>query len=660
MLSRRMPVRTLQHLLEPIKIRALELSNRLVVPPMGTGLADDGGIVSEANLAYIKRRAQSGASLVITEIAAVHPAGHVSPHSLGAWDDKFIPGLSRIASAVHSQGAKVALQLHHCGRESYLLQKKKQALGASAIPSYIFGFLGSPREMTLEDIQEAIAAFGAAALRARAAGFDTVELHGAHGYLLMQFLSALSNRREDQYGGDFKDRSRFMLECVREVRRQVGPDFPVSIRISGEEGIQGGYSINDMQTIIPDLVAAGVDIIHVSFGTHGNMDVNLNSPNPSAPVEFAPGFNAHLARKIKKMATVPVISVGRYTDPFLMDEVIARGDADMIAVGRQHLADPDFLKNAIADHSEDTLECLACNQGCIERLTLEQQPIRCAINPQTGQELIRPEGPARIKRNVWVIGAGPAGLTAAFEAARLGHKVTLCERERRTGGNARYAAMAPHKNVYERYILTLTAKCKGQGVDIRTGVHVTEAMIDEGRPEVVVLAIGAAKSDCPAEGIGCSVVCDAWQILDGEVQPKDHVVIVGGGLIGMETADFLREKGVKDITIVEMLPDSPVMPRAAHGQMLHRRLRAAGVTLMFGAIVKRIEEGSILVTRNGEDLKLEPVTQVIIAIGVTPRNALKDTLSKKGIIHFVVGDAVAPRRIIEATTEGASAAWSIE
>src|SRR5208337_27402 len=164
MLPRRMPVRTLQHLLEPIKIRALELSNRLVVPPMGTGLADDGGIVSEANLAYIKRRAQSGASLVITEIAAVHPAGHVSPHSLGAWDDKFIPGLSRIASAVHSQGAKVALQLHHCGRESYLLQKKKQALGASAIPSYIFGFLGSPREMTLEDIQKAIAAFGAAAL----------------------------------------------------------------------------------------------------------------------------------------------------------------------------------------------------------------------------------------------------------------------------------------------------------------------------------------------------------------------------------------------------------------------------------------------------------------------------------------------------------------
>lgn len=653
-------MKTLRHLLEPIKIGALELSNRLVMPPMGTGLADTGGIVSEANLAYIRRRAQSGAGLIITEITAVHPAGHVSPRSLGGWDDKFIPGLSRIAAAVHIQGAKVALQLHHCGRESYLLQKKKLALAPSAIPSYIFGFLGSPREMALEEIQETITAFGAAALRAKAAGFDAVELHGAHGYLLMQFLSALSNRRRDQYGGDFKNRARFMLECAREVRKQVGPDFPVSIRVSGEEGIKGGYSINEMQTIIPDLVEAGVDVIHVSFGTHGNMDVNLNSPNPSAPCEFAPGFNAHLARKVKQITTAPVISVGRYTDPFLMDEVIASGDADMIAVGRQHLADPDFLKNAIAGHSEDTLECLACNQGCIERLTLEQQPIRCAINPQTGQELIRPEGPAKIKRNVWVIGAGPAGLTAAFEAARLGHQVTLYEREGRTGGNVRYAAMAPHKKVYERYILTLTAKCKRQGVEIKTGTEVTEAMIDEGRPEAVVLAIGAAKSACPAEGVGCSVVCDAWQILDGEVQPKDHVVIVGGGLIGMETADFLREKGVKDITIVEMLPNSPVMPLAAHGQMLHRRLRAAGVTLMFGATVKHIEDGSLLVMRNGEELKLEPVSQVIIAMGVTPRNALKDTLSKKGISYFVVGDAVAPRRIIEATTEGAKAAWAID
>lgn len=652
-------MKTLEHLLLPIKIRSLEIPNRLVMPPMGTALGNPDNTVSEANLAYIQRRAQGGAGLIITEITEVHPLGSASPRCIGVWDDKFIPGLSRLADVVHAQGSKIAMQLHHTGRENYLLQKKNKALAPSAIPSYIFGFLGTPREMTLAEVGETIAAFGSAALRARKAGFDAVELHGAHGYLLMQFLSALSNQRKDQYGGDFRARARFMIECLREVRCQVGPDFPVSIRISGEECIKNGYTISDMETILPDLVSAGADIINVSFGTHGSPAVNIDTPNPSAPVEYPPGFKSHLARRVKEAAGVPVISVGRYTDPYFMDEVIARGDTDMIAVARQHLADPDFLKNALAGHPEDTLECLACNQGCIERLSLEALPIRCAINPQTGQELMYPAGPAAVPRKVWVVGGGPAGLTAAYEAARLGHQVTLFEQESQTGGNVRYAAKAPHKEVYGRYIQTLTAKCKKKGVEIKTGAEVTEAMIEAGKPDAVILAIGAGKAACPAEGIGASVVCDAWQILDGTVAPKEPVVVIGGGLVGMETADFLLEKGVRNITIVEMLPASPVLALAAHGYMLHKRLRAAGITLMLGTRVKKIEENAVIVEVKGEEKRLEPVSQVIVAIGVTPRTALKDMLAKKGIRHFVVGDASAPRRIIEATTEGAKAAWEI-
>lgn len=652
-------MKTLQHLLEPIKIGSLKIPNRLVMPPMGTSLGNDDATVSEANIAYIKRRAQSRAGLIITEITAVHPMGHISPRSLGVWDDKFIPGLSKMAEVVHAEGGKIAMQLHHCGRESYTRMKKKIAVAPSAIPSYIFGFLGAPREMTLEEAEETIVAFGAAALRARKAGFDAVELHGAHGYLLMQFLSSHSNVRTDKFGGDFKGRARFMIECIREARRQAGGDFPISIRVSAEECIKNGYTVADMQTIIPDLAAAGADVINVSFGTHGNPEVNIDTPNASAPVEFGQAFKAHLARKVKEVAGVPVISVGRYTDPFVMDEVIARGDADMIAVARQHLSDPDFLINAMNGRSEDTLECLACNQGCIERLALELKPIRCAINPQTGQELICPEKPAAQSRKVWVVGAGPSGLTAAAEAARLGHRVTLFERDKVTGGNVRYAAIAPHKEVYARFIETLTAKCLKSGVEIKTGALVTEALIESGKPEVVILAIGADKSSCPAEGINSSVVCDAWQILDGEIKPGNSVVIIGGGLVGMETADFLREKGVKNITVVEMLPSSPVLPQAAHGQMLHRRLRAAGIKLLFGAAVKKIEEKAVLVTKGADELRLEPVDQVIVAIGVTPRNDLKDMLAKKGIRHFIVGDASAPRRIIEATTEGAQAAWDI-
>jgi 2,4-dienoyl-CoA reductase-like NADH-dependent reductase (Old Yellow Enzyme family) len=386
-------MKTLEHLLAPIRIRSLEIPNRLVLPPMGTALGNNDSTVSDANLAYIKRRAQSGAGLIITEITEVHPLGSASRNCLAVWDDKFIDGLSKLADVVHAQGSKIAMQLHHTGRENYLLQRKNKAIGPSAIPSYIFGFLGAPREMTLEDIEEAIASFGSAAVRARKAGFDAVELHGAHGYLLMQFLSANCNQRTDKYGGDFRGRSRFMIECLREVRKQVGTDFPISIRISGEECIKNGYTITDMQSIIPDLVSAGADMINVSFGTHGSAEVNIDTPNPSAPVEYDPGFKAYLARKIKDVTNVPVISVGRYVDPYAMDEVIARGDADFVAVARQHLADPDFLKNAREGHPQDTLECLACNQGCIERLALEQLPIRCAINPQTGQGASLPGRP---------------------------------------------------------------------------------------------------------------------------------------------------------------------------------------------------------------------------------------------------------------------------
>lgn len=652
-------MKTLEHLLSPLAVRSLTLPNRLVMPPMGTGLGNEDSTVSEANLAYIRRRAQSGVGLVITEITCIHPSGLVSPHSLGVWDDKFIPGLTKMAQAIHDAGAKVAMQLHHCGRENYLFLKQKRAIGPSAVPSFVFGFLGPPREMTLGEIREIIDAFGAGAARAKAAGFDMVELHGAHGYLLMQFLSGLSNRRTDEYGGDFKGRARFMLECIASVRRQVGPDFPVSIRISGEECVKGGYTIQDIQTIIPDLVAAGADLINVSFGTHGSPEVNTDTPNASAPVEYDPGFKAYLARKVKEVTNVPVISVGRYTDPFLMDDVIARGDADLIAVGRQHLADPDFLKNAVAGHPEDTLECLACNQGCIEREALEQKPVRCAINPETGQELLRPAGPAKNKQNVWVVGGGPAGLTAALEAARLGHRVTLFERESRTGGNVRYAALAPHKNVYDRFIRTLSAKCEKQGVSFKLGTTVTEAMIDEAKPDAVILAIGADKTACPAEGANASVVCDAWQILDGSVKPKEPAVIIGAGLVGLETADFMREKGLKNITVVEMLAKPPVLAQAAHGQMLYRRLAAQGVRLMYGTKVNKIEEDAVTVETKGEQTKLAPVAQVIVAIGVTPRSELREALEKKGIRHVVVGDAVAPRRIIEATTDGANAAWEL-
>ena len=619
---------------------------------MGTNLGNADGTVSEANIAYLKRRARGGPGLIITEIVGVHPDGMAINTQLAAYDDRYIPGLASFARVAHEAGCRIAMQIHHAGRESLHMLSQGRAMGPSALPSLVYKI--PPKEMTPDDIGVIIAAFGSAARRAREAGFDAVEIHGAHGYLLTQFLSALSNARTDEYGGaTLKERSRFVVDVIKEVRAQTGPEFPVSIRISTEEFIKGGYTVDEMQTILPDFVAAGVDIIHASFGTHG-------SPGgiTSAPVEYAPGFNATLAGKVKAVVDVPVIAVGRFNNPAQADEVIARGDADMVAFGRQFLADPDFLIKAKEGRSGDIRTCLACNQGCIERLMLGEGNIRCAINPETGQETIYPEGPVANPKNVWVIGGGPGGLTAAFEAARLGHGVTLFEKSETLGGQIQYARIPPHKEVYGLWIDWLIDQVKKAGVTIKIKTEVTESMIGEGNPDAVILAAGGEKIALDVPGINGSQVCDAWQVLDGTVRPGKDVLVIGGGLIGMETADFLSEKGSR-VTLVEILKYSPVQKITSHGYMLHRRLRDKKAQLLFSTSVTAIREGAVDIETAGEKITLSPIDQVVVAVGLRPKDELNAALEKAAIPCKVVGDAAGARRIIEATEEGARAVWEL-
>ena len=641
----------LDALLSPFKIKDTIIPNRAVLPPMGTGLANPDGTVSDALLAYIKRQAAGGAGLLISEITAVHPTGLVLKKQVGAYNDTFLPGLTKLAEMMHSGGGKAAMQLHHAGRESLYMLKKAMAMGPSPIPSLIYG--QSPKEMTIEDIQEIIAAYGSAAARARKAGFDAVEIHGAHGYLITQFLSAISNQRTDEYGGSFSRRARFMIEVVRAVRKCVGDDFPVLLRISAEEYIKNGYTVDDVLTILPDLKNSGVDIMHASVGTHGSP-----AGITSAPPEFDTGFNVWRAEKIKHAGQMPVIAVGRFNDPRRADEVIARGEADFIAFGRQSLCDPDYLNKAKAGCYKDIRLCIACNQGCIEREMFEGQSIRCAINPETGMELVRPDGPAATPRKVWVIGSGPAGLTAAYEAKRLGHDVTLFEKEAQTGGNIRYACKAPHKEIYLDWIQFLERQVKSSGVIIQTGTTVTETMLDEGNPEVVVLAIGGEKIIPAMEGIDLPHVFDAWQILGETVAPGKTVLVIGGGLIGMETACFVAAKG-SDVTLIEQLPSSPVPKYTSHGYSLHKFLRQSSALLRFGCILKTIGADEVIIQCDGQEEKLSGFDQVVLAIGMKPRSDLKAYLKQESIRHVVVGDALKVRRIMEATEEGAKAAWEL-
>jgi 2,4-dienoyl-CoA reductase-like NADH-dependent reductase (Old Yellow Enzyme family)/thioredoxin reductase len=641
----------LKALLSPITINHTRIPNRVVLPPMGTALADRGGMMSEALLAYMHRQASSGAGLLISEITAVHPTGVVSPLELGAWDDQFIPGLQKLANVMHAFGGKAALQLHHAGRESYYLLKKGKAIGPSAAPSLIYR--QAPREMTTADIQEIVDAFGTAAGRARQAGFDAVEIHGAHGYLLTQFLSAISNQRTDQYGGSFANRARFVIEVVRAVRRNTGNDFPVLLRLSAEEFIKNGYTVDDLLTIVPDLIEAGVDVIHASVGTHGSP-----AGITSAPPSFDTGFNVWRAASIKKAANIPVIAVGRFNDPRAADAVIAGGEADFVAFGRQQLCDPDFLTKARQGRYADIRLCIACNQGCIEREMFENKSIRCAINPETGQELVYPRKPAATPRKVWVIGAGPAGLTAAQEARRLGHDVTLFEKENLLGGNILYACKAPHKQIYGDWIQWLARQVQASGVAVRTGTAVTPEMLAEGKPQAVILASGGEKIIPRIDGIDHAHVCDAWQILGETIPPGKHALVVGGGLIGMETACFIASRGGK-VTLIEQLDQSPVPKFSSHGYTLHTYLRERQCLLRFGCTLKAIGAESVTLVTNGQEESPADFDQVVLAVGMKSRNALQACLLKEDIAHVVVGDASQVRRIMEATEEGARAAWAL-
>lgn len=629
------------------------IPNRVVYPPLGTLLTNDDGSVSDALLAYYRRRFQSGAGLVINEITSVHPSGSSVASQLAAYDDRYIPGLKKLVDIAHSQGSKIAAQLHHCGRESYDLLREGKAIGPSAIPSRIYR--RAPREMTQDDIQEIIAAFGQAAVRLREAGYDAVELHGAHGYLLHQFLSSTSNQRQDEYGGTMIRRARFVTEIIQRVRKEVGDDFPILLRISADEYVKDGFTVADMQEVAPLFAEAGTDMLHVSLGTHGSP-----AGMTSAPIEYEPGFNMPLVRMIKDVVDVPIIGVGRFVDPFLADKYIAQGDADLISFGRQHLADPDFLQNAIKGKSDQTMICLACNQGCIEREMLETKSIRCAINPETGQELIYPAQPAARSRQVWVIGAGPAGLTAAYEAARLGHSVNLFERSSEPGGQVSLAARAPFKGAYGEWIKNLTNKAINAGVQLSLNTEVTPAMIIDHNPEAVILSTGAKESRPPIPGIDLPHVYMAGEVLnDRHLFNNGHVLVVGGGLVGMEVADYLREKGCKNLTLVEELPKSPVTKAAAHGYMLHNRFKKAGYTLILDACVQTIQPDSVTVLVGDTEQVLAPIDHVIIAVGTKPVNELQSILDSRNITCVTVGDALMGRRIMEAVEEGALAAWNL-
>lgn len=635
-------------LFQPVNIGKMELKNRLVVPPMGSGFSAPDGTVTDRLIEYHEARARGGFGLIIVEVTAIDPLGKGSPIQLGIWDDKFMPGLRRLVDRIHAAGAKIAIQLHHAGRETFSFSLGgQQAVAPSPFPDPIIREV--PRELTVEEIKSLVEAYAQGARRAKESGFDAVELHGAHGYLIAQFMSAYANKRTDEYGGDLEGFLRFPLDIVHRARELVGPDYPILFRISGDEAVPEGRTIDESVVVAKRLVEAGVDALHVSVGVYASSYLT------SAPPAMEPGFNAAAAATIKQAVSVPVIVVGRVVTPAVAEDIISSGKADLVAIGRASLADPEFAVKAAEGRDEDIVKCLSCNEGCIDAL-MSKPPITCTQNPALGREAEYASAGAANVKKVVVAGGGPAGLEAARTAALWGHRVTLYEKRDSLGGQALLAAMPPTKEVWLEVVRCRVKDLQRLGVEIRLGSELTPEVVRELSPDVVIVATGSAPLLPDIPGTERDNVVTAQDVLSGAlVGPR--VVVIGGGLVGCETADYLAQQG-KDVTIVEMLRHTARDVSPAARYFLRRRLKERNVKMLTSTPVKAITAQGVVISSDGEERTLEPVDTVVLATGARSVNDLEAVTELVPEV-YVIGDAASPGKMLQAVQQATEVARSL-
>ena len=637
-------------LFRPIKIRNLQLKNRFVVPPMETNLGGLGGEVTPELIGYWTARAKGGFGLLILENSSIDPVGNVCMHTPGFYDDRHIEGLRELTDAVHQHGAKMAAQISHSGRQTFTDIMGGQPVSAS--PVSCPGDRCTPHELTIEEIHDLIEKFGDAAGRVRKAGFDAVEIHGAHGYLIAQFMSPYANKRADEFGGSLDNRMRFPLLIIENVRKKVGGDYPVMFRISGDERVPSGRTITETVLIAQMLEKAGVDVIDVSTAVKGSHQYI------SAPPAVPAGFLLRDAAMVKRAVKTPVIAVGRLNEPALADFALRNGMADMIAIGRGSLADPDFPTKIYEGRLDDIIPCIACLQGCYKAFPKPgsdahaKYTTTCLVNPFCCAETTMTIEPAQTPGSIVVAGGGPAGLEAAWVAAARGHKVKLFEKSNKLGGQFMLASIPPYKHEIAKALFYFKRMCDRYGVDITLGTEATCDAILELKPDAVVIATGGAPIVPKLEGVDGPNVVTSSEILAGTAIPGENVLIVGGGMVGCEVADFLGEHMHK-VTLVEMLDviagDVPMQV----SPFLMARLKEYGVTIMTGTKVVRFTDDGAVAQHNGVEVVLSGFDTIILAMGARPVNTLQAGLEGKGPELYVIGDAKEARQALHAIEEGA-------
>lgn len=645
-------MRPLEKLFTPIKIGSMEVRNRIAMAPMTTGWTVPGGALPEKIVDFLEARAKGGAGLLILETVVIDERFPYMGHSIGLWSDDQIPGFARLAEAMHRHGAKITPQISHPGPESFSFMKRIQPVGPSAC--LCKGTRQVCRELTLEEIQQIVVQYGEAARRARDAGCDGVEVHAAHCYMLAgSFLSPLRNKRTDRYGGDADGRMRFVVEVVESVKARAGKDFPVILRMSGDEHAYGGRTLEDTLYMAPRLVDAGVDAFEVSGGVMPELAWRLMPPN-GTPL----AMNAAAAAAIRSVVKVPVMAVGRINSAQLAEDLIQQGCIDIAAMGRALLADPDLPNKAREGRFEDIMPCTGCSLGCIDEQA-KRRSMTCVINPLLGHEKDAELVPAQTKKRVLVVGGGPGGLEAARIAAARGHDVTLCEKSTKLGGQLNLAVIAPAKQELTTWIQYLVRQCEKEGVHLELNRDVTPEYVAELAPDAVVIATGGEVATPPIPGSDKPRVVKGWDILGGRVTVmRKKVLIIGGGSVACEVADAIADTcdnpmdANNKVTMVEMLADIAHDEGAAPRTLLMQRLRSKGVTTITSATVKEITDDGVVIERNGARETIGGMDQIVLACGTRPVDGLSDKLGGKVAEVHVIGDAKKARRALEAIAEG--------
>ena len=641
--------------LTPLNIHTLSIKNRYVLPGMVTDMAVDGGYVTERLLAYYEERARGGVGLIIVEATSIDPSGKTFLHGLDISDDRFIPGLRLLTERVHAHGARIAIQLQHGGGRARPEYSHMPRRVFSVIP----GVFEPDNALILDEaeLNRLADAWAQAAVRARTAGFDAVEIHGASGYLLEQAVSAFTNRRTDAYGGTLEKRLRFPAEVVQTVRRAVGDDFPVLYRHSSLEDVPGGSGI-DLETTLAlceTLADAGLNAVDITAGMQYCFE--LMTP----PVCMPKAWNSVTSRAVREKLgdRLRVILTGRISDTETAERVVSQGMADFVIMGRALIADSHLVEKFAAGKEEEICPCVACGQGCVGNAD-KMIPITCALNPLSGNEASMPSVPmAERSRRVVVVGAGPAGLMAAATAAEHGHSVTLLERAENAGGQINLAAVPPHKDDLLRIVRYLYGKARRAGVEFCFSTEATVEHVRALNPDAVVVATGSR----PVVPGFCATVPDAvtaQDVLRG-APCGEKALVLGGGLIGCETAEFIAAQG-KAVTIVEMQPQLARDMEWCARVLLMRRLKALNVECRAGNEILSISADHAVTVRLpcGDEEVLKGFLTLVIAVGCRPDTELARALSASLKCPCVsVGDCVKTARIMEAVHGGFHAALAL-